>query len=562
MEARGALLTAVYDGQCEICQAAVSWIRALDRRGAVRCVAIQDGPLADVHPALARAECFAQLHVVDADGRIDVGWRAVARIAGAIPLARPLAALDRLAMTRAAADRAYRYVARNRHQLSTCRGGACMSFEPATSRRRADAGPFWACYSLGLLLRLPLVAGVGVADQVRYARDYARTFRRRVVLLDDVLELWFLGGFPADIVPLAFGERFTAIWYGGVLIDPGSVRMRPSLAVHLDAAAERGQVVTAVTATHRHEEHVGNLEWAARRSGVPVVLAQQVAGRLQPAAPIPPVRAAVIGQPPSLRGPVADADGGIAFRGGRLEVLPAPGHSSDHVVLWDPDERVLLAGDAFMGAYFSSPNDDVDSHAWMSTLQRLLDLDVSVMVEGHGHVHTLRQDVPAIPGVVQRTDPRRAIERKLEFLTWLDTRIAEARADGRTNNAAVAACFPWGRRWSWERLAADEIARIATIGEFSRHQLIRSFHRAPDELLPTLFEARIPRSPARRAHAHADPGTPHGYGRRSQLSAWWRRAKIAAWTRSCRPSLVRMLRTWVLTVCSPIARFRAICRLP
>jgi hypothetical protein len=45
-------LTAVYDAQCEICQAAVSWIRVLDRRGVVRCVAIQDGPLSDVHPAL------------------------------------------------------------------------------------------------------------------------------------------------------------------------------------------------------------------------------------------------------------------------------------------------------------------------------------------------------------------------------------------------------------------------------------------------------------------------------------------------------------------------------
>jgi hypothetical protein len=61
--------------------------------------------------------------------------------------------------------------------------------------------------------------------------------------------------------------------------------------------------------------------------------------------------------------------------------------------------------------------------------------------------------------------------------------------------------------------------------------------------------------------AHADPETSHGYGWCSRLPAWWRRAKIAAWTRSCRPSLVRMLRTWVLTVCSPIARSRAICRL-
>jgi glyoxylase-like metal-dependent hydrolase (beta-lactamase superfamily II) len=173
-------------------------------------------------------------------------------------------------------------------------------------------------------------------------------------------------------------------------------------------------------------------------------------------------------------------------------VLAAPGHSPDHVVLWDPHERILLAGDAFMGAYFSSPNPDVDSRAWMATLRSFLDLDVTIMVEGHGHVHTLRDDVPAIPGVVLRVDPRRAIERKLEFLTWLDNRIAEARADGRGNNAAVAACFPWGRRWSWERLAADEIARFATGGEFSRHQLIRSFYRSPDDVLPTLFEASLP----------------------------------------------------------------------
>ncbi|HEY2639133.1 MAG TPA: DCC1-like thiol-disulfide oxidoreductase family protein, partial [Streptosporangiaceae bacterium] len=63
MERRSLPLKAVYDAQCEICQAAVSWIRLLDRHGAVSCVAIQDGPLADVHPALALTECLAQLHV-------------------------------------------------------------------------------------------------------------------------------------------------------------------------------------------------------------------------------------------------------------------------------------------------------------------------------------------------------------------------------------------------------------------------------------------------------------------------------------------------------------------
>ncbi len=200
-----------------------------------------------------------------------------------------------------------------------------------------------------------------------------------------------------------------------------------------------------------------------------------------------------------LTGPVLDSSSGIELGGSHLEVLPAPGHSPDHIVLWDPDERVLLAGDAFMGAYFSSPNSDVDSRAWMATLQGLLDLNVSVMVEGHGHVHTLRTGIPPVPGVVQRTDPRRAIERKLEFLSWLQRRIDEAAADGRSVNAAVAACFPWGRRWSWERLAADEIARVSTLGEFSRHELIRSFRRTPEEILPTVFEAQLGAS--RDAHA-------------------------------------------------------------
>jgi len=48
----------------------------------------------------AVAGCLRQLHFVDAGGRIDVGWQAVARIAKAIALARSVAALYRVAVTR------------------------------------------------------------------------------------------------------------------------------------------------------------------------------------------------------------------------------------------------------------------------------------------------------------------------------------------------------------------------------------------------------------------------------------------------------------------------------
>lgn len=479
---------ALYDSQCEVCQAGVSWIRALDRDGAVTCTALQDGPVEQLHPGLREADCLAQLHVVDSGtGRIHVGWDAVLRIAAELPALRATAAVARQPVVRRAGERAYRWVAANRSQLSACRGGVCSSSRPLDLRQAAGAAPFWTCYTLGMVLRLPLVAGVAARQQVRQVADYVRTYRRRVVLLPDRLELWFLGGVPADVVPLAFGERFCAVWYDGVLVDPGSTRMRRSLDRHL----ARGQDVTAVTATHAHEEHVGNLEWTAERTGAPLLLPARIESALRPAPRIPRSRAAVIGSPPSLAGPVEPADDVVPARTSRLEVLAAPGHSPEHVVLWDASEKVLLVGDSFMGAYFSSPNADVDCRQWIRTLERLLTLDVSVMVEGHGHVHTLRDDIPDVPGVVVRTDPRAALTEKLEYLRWMADRLAEATRHGAGTNAAVAMCFPWGRRWSWERLYADELARLSTGGGFSRHELVRSFHRAPGDTLPTLLEARI-----------------------------------------------------------------------
>src|SRR5260370_29696272 len=166
-EHRQTPLTVIYDRQCEICLAAVSWIGVLDRRGSVRCIAAQDGPLTAIHPALSLTACLSELHVVDAGGRIDVGWHAVARISRAIPAIRPLAALDRSAVTRAAADGAYRCISASRHQLSACLVGACVG--AGDGQLRAHPGPFWAFYTLGLLLRLPLACAAAAADQFRVA---------------------------------------------------------------------------------------------------------------------------------------------------------------------------------------------------------------------------------------------------------------------------------------------------------------------------------------------------------------------------------------------------------
>lgn len=484
-------LVALYDEHCELCQAGVSCVRALDRGGAVECRPLQDGPVDAVHPDLDEATCHRELHVVDTgDATVHAGWDAVVRLAAALPALHPLTALDRLGAVRDAGTAGYRALARHRHALSVCRGGSCATGRTDALARRSAARAFWSCYGLGLLARLPLIAGVVARDTGRHWRDHARTFRRRVRLRPGELELWFLGGPRSDVVPLLYGERFTAVWYRGALVDPGSPLMRRSLDRHL--RRHGGDRVGLVTATHAHEEHVGNLEWAAARTGARLVLPAAVDALLRPAPRIPWTRALAIGQPPSLGGPADDAGDSIALPdGGRLDVLPAPGHSPEHVVFWDAERHTALVGDSFMGAYFSSPNPDVDSRRWIATLQRLLDLDVQVMVEGHGHVHTVHPDVSAVPGVVARSDPRAELERKLEFLHWLADRIELALGDGLGTHGVVATCFPWGRRASWERFAADEFIRISTGGHFSRQELVRSFHREADQVLPTVLEARF-----------------------------------------------------------------------
>jgi glyoxylase-like metal-dependent hydrolase (beta-lactamase superfamily II) len=77
---------------------------------------------------------------------------------------------------------------------------------------------------------------------------------------------------------------------------------------------------------------------------------------LTPFKKLPWVRATIIGQPPNLKQPYQVLGDEMDTEFGQLKAIATPGHCDDHVVLYDyPDEKLLLAGDAFMGSYFATP---------------------------------------------------------------------------------------------------------------------------------------------------------------------------------------------------------------
>ena len=299
IERPGALSYRVlFDDQCEICQACVSWLKALDREKKTACVGISAEDLSEFDSRLRIDDCLRQLHVVTPENEILVGWEAVACLARLFPATWLIGKLGQWFPGRNLGRSIYGFVARNRYSLSKCRGGACQVAKPEAVRRQARFGAFWSCYTLGFFIRLPLVLRAGIKAAAQRANVFVRTYHKQLDLLNGKLTILFLNGLLPNAVPLLFGELFTTILYDGIAVDPGSPKMRRSLAKHLGRLRPQ---IGKIVATHAHEEHVGNLNWLSDVAAAPVYVSEMTAKFLKPFKKLPWVRATIIGQPPDLK---------------------------------------------------------------------------------------------------------------------------------------------------------------------------------------------------------------------------------------------------------------------
>lgn len=238
------------------------------------------------------------------------------------------------------------------------------------------------------------------------------------------------------------GYEVSAYLYRGVLIDSGFPAAAPGV---VRLARDRG--VTAALITHHHEDHSGGAPSLAA-AGIPLGMAPEVARLVAPGDPIPLYRRIVWGDPRPL-GSFAPAP---VVAG--IELLPAPGHSSDHHVVWDAERRTLFGGDLFLGVKVRVAHPEEDPRLLVRTLRRFAALEPRRMFDAHR-------------GAI--ANPAAALRLKADWIEELLAAVDDRIARGWSDRAI--------RR---ELLGREPLSSYVSRGEYGKENFITAIrHSAP-----------------------------------------------------------------------------------
>jgi len=220
----------------------------------------------------------------------------------------------------------------------------------------------------------------------------------------------------------ALKYQVSAYLVRGVLVDTGCPGLAPDLERWLDEARPGGALVT-----HYHEDHAGNVPALVAR-GLPVGMAPQTLDRIRRPAPIGLYRRVCWGSPTALgRDPEP-------FAHPALRLIHAPGHTTDHHIVWDAERETVFGGDLFIGVKVRIAHPGEDVRGQPAVLRRVAELRPKRFFDAHrGPVErpveallAKAQWIDDVVGAIERRHSEgwivRAIEREVlgrgDFTGW------------------------------------------------------------------------------------------------------------------------------------------------
>lgn len=121
------MLTALYDGNCLICQSTCAAMRAFDWRQRIRFVDLNEDAGHGLDQGLSRAQLLGEIQVFDEDGRRFAGFQGTRRLLKELPLGFPIWLLLHLPGMDGVGRRVYRFIAARRYRLNARAGKAAVT---------------------------------------------------------------------------------------------------------------------------------------------------------------------------------------------------------------------------------------------------------------------------------------------------------------------------------------------------------------------------------------------------------------------------------------------------
>ena len=234
-----------------------------------------------------------------------------------------------------------------------------------------------------------------------------------------------------------------AFFVDGLLIDTGFTHGRDRFLELLDTLHPE-----IIVNTHHHEDHTGNNFWMTKKYGLLPLAHPKTSSYLQtPAQWVPFYRRVVWGCPqPTKTGQV---DSEIRSSKFCFLVIPTPGHTDDHICLYEPNEGWLFSGDLFIGEQLRYLRDDEDIYSVLDSLKKIASLQPKMMF-------------CSFSGIIDRA--KDAIHQKIDYLENLKDDIEKGLQQGLSPQEVRRNLLGEGDRF-----------RFVTGGQISKQNLINAF---------------------------------------------------------------------------------------
>ena len=161
------------------------------------------------------------------------------------------------------------------------------------------------------------------------------------------------------------------------MIDTGTVSVEDEWKSKLN-----GYRCSAIVNTHHHEDHIGNNRLFQEKFGVPVFAHPDALSFMENPERIrlQLYRKVVWGTPAASHGtPIGNE---ISTARHTLQVIHTPGHSQDHICLYEPMNGWLFSGDIFCGKRLVYLRSDEDFWLTLESLKNLASLDIKTIFCG------------------------------------------------------------------------------------------------------------------------------------------------------------------------------------